>query len=73
MTVRPLRDLTLIGEVTAVLDGGDPVWAGGARYALPNTPFSADAYVTNATGLHGVGTMLAQDEARYGLTLRFAY
>ncbi|AQZ51305.1 hypothetical protein Mame_01964 [Martelella mediterranea DSM 17316] len=73
VTVRPLRDLALIGEVTAVLDGGDPVWAGGARYALPNTPFSADAYVTNATGLHGVGTMLAQDEARYGLTLRFAY
>ena len=73
VTVRPVRDLELIGEVTAVMDGGDPVWAAGARYALPKTPFSADAYVTNATGLHGVGTMMAQDEARYGLTLRFAY
>ncbi len=73
ITVRPTADFALIGEVTALLDDGDPVWAAGARYQLHNTAFSADAYVTNATGLHGVGTMLAQDEARYGLTLRFAY
>lgn len=73
VSVRPLRDLELIGEVTAVSDDGDTIWAAGARYDLPNTLFSADVYATNATGLHGLGTILAQDEPRYGLTLRFAY
>ncbi|MBB4123367.1 hypothetical protein [Martelella radicis] len=73
VSVRPFRDLELMGEVTGVSDGADVIWSAGARYDLHNTPFSADVYATNATGLHGVGTMLAQDEPRYGLTLRFAY
>ncbi len=73
VSVRPFRDLELLGEVTAVSDGGDTIWSAGARYDLHGTPFSADVYATNATGLHGLGTMLAQDEPRYGLTLRFAY
>ncbi|PRX11055.1 UNVERIFIED_ORG: hypothetical protein BCL66_10215 [Martelella mediterranea] len=73
LSVRPFRDLELLGEVTAVSDDGDTIWSAGARYNLNGTPFSADVYATNATGLHGVGTMLAQDDPRYGLTLRFAY
>lgn len=66
--------LELIGEVTPVaLDGNTATWAAGLRYNFGNSGFSVDARATNAIGHYGVGTMVAQDDVLYSLTLSKAF
>ena len=73
INARAARDLELIGEFTYVLDDADPVWAAGARYSIQNLPLSLDAFATNATGLTGVGTMMSQDDIRFGMNARLRF
>lgn len=61
--------LQLMGEVTPVNDGRDPVWAAGARYELSDSGFSIDVSATNGIGRYGLGTMVAQDEPRFAIGL----
>ncbi|AJY45454.1 hypothetical protein [Martelella endophytica] len=73
VNARAARDLELIGEYTYVLDDSDAVWAAGARYSPEGTPLSFDAFATNATGMTGVGTLMAQDDARFGVSARLRF
>ncbi|MBE9068698.1 porin [Leptolyngbya cf. ectocarpi LEGE 11479] len=61
------RGLQLIGEVTPVFDGDRTVWAVGTRYSLPKAAVSLDLYATNAVGRNGLGTVVGQSEARFGV------
>ncbi|MDA5558378.1 DUF1302 family protein [Shimia sp. MMG029] len=62
--------LELIAEVTPVgRDGDETTWAAGARYHLGQSGFSIDAQATNAIGRQGIGSMVAQDDTRFALTL----
>lgn len=62
--------LELIAEATAVgLDASDPTWAAGLRYNFGETGFSVDAHATNAIGRYGIGTMIAQDETKFALSV----
>lgn len=60
----------LIGEVTPVgFDASDPTWAAGVRYNLGSSGFAVDLLGTNAIGRQGIGSMVAQDDVRFSLTL----
>lgn len=61
------RGLQLIGEITPVFDGDRTVWAIGTRYSLPKAAASLDLYATNAVGRNGLGTVVGQSEARFGV------
>ncbi|MBO9400333.1 DUF1302 family protein [Shimia sp. R9_3] len=62
--------LELIAEVTPIgRDGDEATWAAGARYHLGKSGFTVDAQATNAIGRHGIGSMVAQDDTRFALTL----
>lgn len=63
-------NLELIAEATPVAkDATDPTWAVGARYHFGRSGFSVDAMATNAAGRQGIGTMLAQDDTRFSISL----
>lgn len=65
------RGLQLIGEVTPVFDGDRTVWAVGTRYSLPKAAASIDLYATNAVGRNGLGTVVGQSNARFGVGLNW--
>ena len=62
--------LSVIAEATPVaLDGSTPTWAAGLRYNIPDTGLAVDLHATNAIGRNGLGSLVAQDDTRFGLTL----
>jgi hypothetical protein len=62
--------LELVAEVTPIgRDGDEATWAAGARYHFGQSGFSLDAQATNAIGRYGIGSMVAQDDTRFALTL----
>ncbi len=62
--------LELMAEATPIgRDGSETTWAAGARYHFGQSGFSVDAQATNAIGRHGIGSMIAQDDTRFALTL----
>lgn len=62
--------LEALAEITPIgRDGDEPTWAAGLRYHLGKSGFSVDAQATNAIGRHGIGSMVAQDDTRFALTL----
>lgn len=65
------RGLQLIGEVTPVFDRDRTVWAVGTRYSLPDAAVSLDLYATNAVGRNGLGTLVGQSDARFGVGLNW--
>lgn len=62
--------LQLIGEITPVNNGDRPVWAVGARYALPGNGMSLDLHASNAIGRYGVGTLIGQSSPTVALSVR---
>ncbi|MBO9478335.1 hypothetical protein J7382_12385 [Shimia sp. R11_0] len=62
--------LALIAEVTPIgRDNDEATWAAGARYHFGKSGFSVDAMATNAIGRQGIGSMIAQDDTRFAVTL----
>lgn len=62
--------LELIAEVTPVgLDSTDATWAAGIRYNIRGSGYAVDVQATNAIGRYGIGSMVAQDDPRFALTL----
>ncbi len=62
--------LSLIAEVTPVgLSASTPTWGAGLRYDVADTGFAVDLHATNAIGRNGIGSLVAQDDVRFGLTL----
>ncbi len=62
--------LELMAEITPIArDNDETTWAAGARYHFGSSGFSVDAQATNAIGRQGIGTMIAQDDTRFALTL----
>lgn len=66
--------LELLAEVTPVgRDNDETTWAAGARYHFGTSGFSLDAQATNSIGRQGIGSMIAQDETRFAVTLSKAF
>ncbi|WP_139196113.1 hypothetical protein [Salinihabitans flavidus] len=65
--------LQAIAEVTPVNDGDPLVWAAGVRYRVPGSRLDLDLSATNAIGRYGIGTMVAQDDARVALTATYRF
>ena len=61
--------LQMLAEVTATDRAQPAIWSIGARYDLDGLPVSIDAFATNAIGRHGLGTLIAQDDPRFGIGL----
>jgi len=61
--------LEVIGEVTPTDGANGTVWAAGARYTIGDTGWSVDAHATNAIGHNGLGTLIAQDDTKYGVSV----
>jgi hypothetical protein len=59
---------TAIGEYTFTRDD-DPVWSVGLRHSPRKSPFSIDIYSTNASGQYGLGSLLSNDAAQFGISL----
>ncbi|MEO1593536.1 MAG: hypothetical protein AAFU71_19940, partial [Cyanobacteria bacterium J06632_22] len=64
-----VEGLQLIGEVTPVFGGDRTIWALGTRYGFAQNGLSLELYGTNAVGRHGVGTLVGEDDARFGAGL----
>ncbi len=69
LNVELVDGLQALAEVTPVSGGRDLVWAVGGRYDLPGAGLSVDLSATNAIGRYGMGTMVAQDEPRFALSI----
>ncbi|NJM98515.1 MAG: hypothetical protein HC800_16335 [Phormidesmis sp. RL_2_1] len=69
MNYEVAQGLQLIGEFTPVFGGDRPVWALGTRYSFPSTAVSLDLYSTNAIGRNGLGTLVGQSGAQFGIGL----
>lgn len=66
--------IELIAEVTPVaMDAGEATWAAGMRYSVGDSGFAIDAHATNAIGRYGIGSMIAQDDVRFALSLSKAF
>lgn len=61
--------LELIGEVTPTDGANGTVWAAGARYTIGQSGWSVDAHASNAIGHNGLGSMIAQDDVKYALSV----
>ncbi|MEO0768534.1 MAG: hypothetical protein AAFY72_03740, partial [Cyanobacteria bacterium J06649_4] len=64
-----VEGLQLIGELTPVFGGDRTIWAIGTRYGFAQNGLSLELYGTNAVGRHGVGTLVGEDDARFGAGL----
>ncbi len=69
VNVGVLDGLQLIGEVTPTNGGNGTVWAAGLRYDVAGTGLSVDAHATNAVGMRGIATMVAQDDTKFAISL----
>jgi len=66
--------LEVMAEVTPVgLSASDPTWAAGVRYNFGDSGLAVDAQATNAIGRYGIGSMIAQDDVRFAVTLSKAF
>ncbi len=63
--------LQLLGEITPVFGGDRLVWAIGTRYSFSSQPLSVDLYATNAIGRNGIGTLIGQADAQFGIGLNW--
>lgn len=63
--------LQLLGEITPVFGGDRLVWAIGTRYSFSSQPLSVDLYATNAIGRNGIGTLVGQADAQFGIGLNW--
>lgn len=63
--------LQLLGEITPVFGGDRAVWAIGTRYSFPTQPLNIDLYATNAIGRNGLGTLIGQADAQFGIGLNW--
>jgi len=61
-----VEGLQLIGEVTPVFGGDHTIWALATRYGFAQNGLSLELYGTNAVGRHSVGTLVGEDDARFG-------
>ena len=61
---------TAIGEYTFTRDD-DPVWSVGLRHSPRKSPFSIDIYSTNASGQYGLGSLLSNHNATFGVSLNW--
>ncbi len=62
----------LIGELTPLFTGEDPVWSVGARYFNPDLALGVDLYASNAIGQSPLGSLVAQsDGSRVGFNIHW--
>ena len=61
---------TVVGEYTVVRNDG-PVWAVSLRHSPHNLPFSISLYSTNAAGQTGLGSLLSNDDAQFGVSMNW--
>lgn len=62
--------LQLIGEYTPILSEGRDVWSTGLRF-LPQAGLAFDVFASNAIGQGGLGTVTAEPDTNFGVSINW--